>query len=222
MDRSRLILGTANFGNRYGISGGLSKEECFGILDAAWDLGIRWLDTARSYGDSEEIVGLHRREWRVMSKGDNEADRQRSSDILGVYLTSYLLHHRKTFTVPSGFDGISIYTDDELSGMTEERYTYVNFPLNIIDTRLLNILIGPFIFIARSVFIQGQAWKMPDIMGLPFAHLCWNFVYNHPNVDMMVFGVDSVRQLEAILSIPQYEIDYGKIGSEEPWIKSLA
>ncbi len=67
MDKA-LILGTANFGNSYGISGGLDKQQCFDILDAAWDMNIRWLDTARSYGDSEKIIGSHGRGFKIISK----------------------------------------------------------------------------------------------------------------------------------------------------------
>ena len=41
-----LILGTANFGNNYkGLN--LPEGECFAIMDKAWELGIRTIDTAR-------------------------------------------------------------------------------------------------------------------------------------------------------------------------------
>jgi hypothetical protein len=61
---------------------------------------------------------------------------------------------------------------------------------------------------------------MPDFHGIPFYHLCWNFVRNNPNIDGIVVGVDTAEQLEDIFKIPQYEIDYSKIGGEG-WAKTL-
>lgn len=54
-----VILGTANFGQPYGITNrhSLSDEEVFEILDRARMLGISTLDTASGYGRSEEIIG---------------------------------------------------------------------------------------------------------------------------------------------------------------------
>ena len=43
----RLGYGAANLGNFHRV---LSDEECFAILDAAWDAGIRYFDTAPHYG----------------------------------------------------------------------------------------------------------------------------------------------------------------------------
>lgn len=59
----RLILGCGNFG---GIGSapelfgqGESDEEAFAIMDAAWEAGIRWFDTADAYGGgrSERAIG---------------------------------------------------------------------------------------------------------------------------------------------------------------------
>lgn len=57
---SKLGLGTAQFGMDYGISnqeGRTSKEEVRRILDLAHNAGIRCLDTASQYGDSEQVLG---------------------------------------------------------------------------------------------------------------------------------------------------------------------
>lgn len=55
----KLVIGTANFGLRYGIANNrkLSPEEAFAILDYAREQGISVIDTARAYGDAEEVVG---------------------------------------------------------------------------------------------------------------------------------------------------------------------
>src|SRR5919202_1821047 len=60
---SRIILGCGNFG---GIGSapeffgrGESEEEAFRIMDAAWEHGVRWFDTADAYGGgrSETAIG---------------------------------------------------------------------------------------------------------------------------------------------------------------------
>lgn len=58
---NKLIIGTANFGLRYGIANDkkLSREESFAILDHARTQGIQWLDTARAYGDAESVIGAY-------------------------------------------------------------------------------------------------------------------------------------------------------------------
>lgn len=61
MKFSRLMLGTVQFGLRYGINNRLgqpSPDDVAAILRAAADGGIDVLDTARNYGDSEEVLGL--------------------------------------------------------------------------------------------------------------------------------------------------------------------
>ena len=56
----KLALGTAQFGLDYGVSnsdGKVSLSEASTIIDLAVRLGIKTLDTASSYGDSEKVVG---------------------------------------------------------------------------------------------------------------------------------------------------------------------
>lgn len=57
---TELILGTAQLGLAYGINnvrGALSEEQSFEVLDAAWECGVRMLDTAEDYGASESVIG---------------------------------------------------------------------------------------------------------------------------------------------------------------------
>lgn len=59
-DMNRLALGTAQFGLNYGISNAIgvtSSEEVKRILEFARQKGITLLDTAPSYGTSEETLG---------------------------------------------------------------------------------------------------------------------------------------------------------------------
>lgn len=57
---SRIALGTVQFGLDYGISnrkGITSEAEAAEILKYAWEKGITTLDTATSYGSSEDVIG---------------------------------------------------------------------------------------------------------------------------------------------------------------------
>ena len=60
MKASRLVLGTVQFGLNYGIAnthGKPSDDQVADILSAAYGAGIRLLDTAASYGESELVLG---------------------------------------------------------------------------------------------------------------------------------------------------------------------
>src|ERR1019366_2184149 len=62
MALSRIGIGTAQFGSRYGISnrhGRPDEREVVDILDRAIEAGIDLLDTATVYGDAERIIGRH-------------------------------------------------------------------------------------------------------------------------------------------------------------------
>lgn len=57
---SNIILGTVQFGLDYGINNALGKtpiSEVHRILNYVYSKGIKTLDTASGYGDSEEIIG---------------------------------------------------------------------------------------------------------------------------------------------------------------------
>ena len=60
---AELCLGTAALGMRYGITnekGELSRKESNSILEYAASTGIKWLDTAPSYGCAESLIGEHK------------------------------------------------------------------------------------------------------------------------------------------------------------------
>ncbi|MBW0434104.1 aldo/keto reductase [Leptospira yasudae] len=67
-----LILGTVQFGLNYGVAnktGQINEEEASKILDIAFSSGIKTLDTAIAYGDSERILGkLNRDRFELITK----------------------------------------------------------------------------------------------------------------------------------------------------------
>jgi aryl-alcohol dehydrogenase-like predicted oxidoreductase len=67
---SRLTLGAAQLGFAYGVAnaqGQPAAPVAMAILDAAWTGGVRCIDTAPAYGDSEERVGA----WRALHPAQN-------------------------------------------------------------------------------------------------------------------------------------------------------
>lgn len=59
---SKMSLGTVQFGFHYGIANDLGKpleEQSHEMIKTALDLGITSIDTARAYGDSEDIIGRY-------------------------------------------------------------------------------------------------------------------------------------------------------------------
>jgi len=69
---SKLALGTAQFGLKYGIANGrgqVALDEVAAIVRFAWQKGIDTLDTAVAYGESETRLGrIGVTGWRVVSK----------------------------------------------------------------------------------------------------------------------------------------------------------
>lgn len=58
--KSKLILGTVQFGLRYGINNTIGKpeeKEVLSILNFAYNSGIRVLDTAEVYGNAHQLIG---------------------------------------------------------------------------------------------------------------------------------------------------------------------
>lgn len=68
---SRLMLGTVQFGQAYGIAnktGRPSFKNVLGILECALANGVNCLDTAHAYGDSEEVLGKAMQELKIGDK----------------------------------------------------------------------------------------------------------------------------------------------------------
>ena len=63
---SEMTLGTVQLGMNYGIAnqdGKPSEEKSFSILRSALEGGVNTLDTARAYGDSEQVIGRFLKTW---------------------------------------------------------------------------------------------------------------------------------------------------------------
>lgn len=64
---SEMTLGTVQLGMNYGIAnndGKPSEEKSYSILRTALESGVNTLDTARAYGDSEQVIGRFLKTWK--------------------------------------------------------------------------------------------------------------------------------------------------------------
>lgn len=130
----KIALGTANFGQRYGVAnlaGHLSSDQIKAILHEAFASGIRHLDTAVAYGDSEKVLGrVGLRGWSIITKlpplPPEEQDAQRwvhrlvaqSLERLNIQSLEGVLMHRPADLLESS--GQEIY--DALHGCKTEGF----------------------------------------------------------------------------------------------------
>lgn len=166
-DFSKIILGTAQFGLNYGInnsSGKISKNKIFKILDYAIDSGINTLDTAPSYGNSEEIIGEYLefnpgKSIRVITKislsNDSlEIQLMNSLNKLKIQKVNTLLFHSINLyekfhdELPFFIDkfkgkyfdeiGVSIYWNDQVDRIiNDQKIDRIQLPFNLLDNSSL-------------------------------------------------------------------------------------
>ena len=169
---NKLILGTVQFGLKYGINnsvGQVSKEEVKNILDYAHIVGIKTLDTAAGYGDSEERIGDYHHNSKdpfhiitKFSKGATiswEESLKESIKKLYIEKVDVVMFHsfEHYYSVKSElptiinkgrdlyFDkiGVSVYTNNELEQLLyDDNVEVVQLPFNLLDNESLraNIL----------------------------------------------------------------------------------
>lgn len=159
----KLVLGTVQFGLNYGInnSGGKpSPEVAFGILNRAYDLGIRELDTAEAYGNSTEVIADYlsqkpEHKFTIMSKfiGEGKTTFQESfekscKNLSINYLDGYYFHRFTDFVAFKEFDyvrslkaqgklgklAVSLYSNEELEiAANSKEVDVIQLPFNIFD-----------------------------------------------------------------------------------------
>jgi aryl-alcohol dehydrogenase-like predicted oxidoreductase len=159
---SKLILGTAQFGQNYGInnkSGQPSKYDTFEILDCANQKGINIIDTADAYGNASDIIGeynqINPNAFKINTKfkiGDIEINNQLDialNKLCVDKINTYFYHSFTDFIgFPESLDelvelrekkliekiGISVYDNDEfLEGINCKEINTIQIPFNLFD-----------------------------------------------------------------------------------------
>ena len=114
---SRLVLGTAQFGMRYGIANKIGQPDFLSvqsIVAEVWKSGVREFDTAQAYGESERVLGKVlrslgiAREAKVISKLHPAIDHQ-DSNALNLALQQTLAR----LGLPNLY-GLMLHTEDLL------------------------------------------------------------------------------------------------------------
>ncbi|MDZ4838526.1 MAG: aldo/keto reductase [Bacteroidota bacterium] len=161
---NKLVLGTVQLGLNYGINninGKPTLEQAFDILNKAWEIGIRYLDTAESYGDSQKVIGQFHAQnpdkvFNVITKlkgytlGEDIKGRVQSclQDLQLDKLHCLLSHNFKDLEhyeyiqqiiriKSSGLAeklGVSVYTNEELSSASNFDWCQIiQLPYNVLD-----------------------------------------------------------------------------------------
>ena len=253
---NKLALGTAQFGLDYGVTnseGKVQVEEVELILGCAKENSINTLDTAASYGNSEEVLGsIGISDFQIITKtiplknGVDEVIKhfQQSLTYLNKSSVNGLLIHNINEIEHKNFNtlfkeltelkrqglvnkiGFSTYTPEQVDFLLKNfDFDLIQVPFNIFDNRLiqggqLQALNNKGIEVhARSVFLQGvlldfnnlsnyfSPWKKEFSIyqetvkdnGLSLLECALNFVLNIREIDKVLVGVNSERQLKEIV-----------------------
>jgi len=166
----KIAIGTAQFGLDYGISNSSGKttyNEVEKILKHAKRVGIRLLDTAREYGDSEQTIGQivskynNKQFFDVVTKVSKDAnidsDTKKSLHMLSTKKVYGLLIHNtsvlfdangkeiyrdlenKKYNGSVGKIGVSVYTPEETERILNNfDIDIIQIPSSILDQRFIN------------------------------------------------------------------------------------
>lgn len=162
----KLGLGTVQFGLNYGISnqGGKTPDaEAIKIIHRAKEFGVNLIDTANSYGDSEEVIGKSgaSNNFKIITKVPSLSSEERTIETIERYIVNslsnlklkslygLLFHDSKSIDQNYSFlstylkekklvgkVGVSVYDPQECFDICSQHdVDIVQLPLNIFDQR---------------------------------------------------------------------------------------
>ena len=162
----KIILGTAQFGNKYGIAnktGQINFPEVFKILNYLKKKKINYLDTASAYNQSEAKIGKYfqktNKKFRVITKfsfkGNNSIEKQfiKSLSLLGYLPDTILAHNYRDYINPKFHEqiknikkkylikniGVSLNKISELNKILRyKKPDVIQVPLNILNKSFLD------------------------------------------------------------------------------------
>ena len=251
--KNKLVIGTANFGKKYGLSNyGLSEKKSNDVLKYLIKKNILNLDTAQVYGKSENIIGNYdsNNKFKLISKfkllkdGNIENIIMRSFQKLKKNKIDGLLYHdfEDLINFPSSLNyliklkekskinkiGFSLYFPSQLEYLIKNDiyFNLIQVPYNLFDRRFekyFQYLKNNNIEIhVRSIFLQGLFFKdknnipsklmdiLPHIIKLnklshdnklSILESAIYFVFKNKFINMVVVGIDSIRNIKQILNI---------------------
>jgi aryl-alcohol dehydrogenase-like predicted oxidoreductase len=193
-DTSRVVLGTVQFGLHYGINNLLGKpstEEVTEILSLAKKYGVKCLDTADAYGDSQKVLrkaGIQ--DFKILSKfilSDSKKNikqcLEKTLETLGTSsLDSYSFHRfsdyqrlgsKEACEIKSAGKikslGLSLYSSQEMHlACADPSIDLIQVPFNLLDNYNLREIAlklakkNKKTVHVRSIFLQGLFFKEPQ------------------------------------------------------------
>lgn len=198
---TKLILGTAQFGSDYGIKhdGQPSENEIEKIARVAWDGGIRTVHTSWQYSLPKICDAIFDQFEKI------EKDREYPQ----LWKWGMNGHLPRI--------GMSAYNPDEIKNIC----TDIIVPVNILDRRWLELKNPKHKLIARSAFLQGLLlmddtpdWVSNEVfdridafhidcifLRLKYYEGALGYVLGLDEVDHVIVGVNSAKQLEQLLQV---------------------
>lgn len=148
----KISIGTANFANKYGLknNNGLKIEEIEKILELGFKKGIRNIDTAQTYGNSESILGkLNLNKWKISTKINIKKSNAKKNDQIFSSVEKSLRRLRINY-IENLFihNDINIFNEKELSeifyslNQLKEKKIIKNFGCSIYTIKEFNKLIN--------------------------------------------------------------------------------
>jgi aryl-alcohol dehydrogenase-like predicted oxidoreductase len=181
----KLAIGTAQFGMDYGLSNKLGKSkkyEVSKILKYAHSQGVDLIDTAPSYGDSENILGnlIHKYDFRIVTKtpkfDGNFIDNFHSVQLYETFCESLinlgekasyglLVHSCDDLLKPGGELLYKKMQDLKSIGMVEKIgvSVYSSLQINsVLDKFKIDIIQLPINIFDQQLFVDGSLEKLKN------------------------------------------------------------
>jgi len=173
----KIIIGTAQFGLKYGINNlkKIETEQITKIMEFCLKNNIRVFDTAEDYGDSEFILSSYQDNINIITKSKNLSAIQAHSQKYFKHIDCYMIHDFKLYNkdLISNYKkiltnvksiGISIYEKDELIQLLKDDVVeIIQIPFNLLrgntywftEDCIQLLRKSRCKIYARSIFLQG-------------------------------------------------------------------
>ena len=161
----KIALGTANFGQKYGLAGKIIKSDkkIKKIIQFANNSKIKLIDTSNNYGSSEALLGNNNlKNFKIITKLKISNDEKKSNDLENIVFNKveeslFKLNIKKLYA-------ILLHESDDLK--SNKRHKLINV-LKKLKKKNLVSKIGISIYSPKELNFIWPFWK-PDIVQCPF------------------------------------------------------
>ena len=161
----KIALGTANFGQKYGLAGKIIKSDkkVKKIIQFANNLKIKFIDTSSNYGSSETLLGNNNlKNFKIITKLKISNDEKKSNNLENIVFNKveeslFKLNIKKLYA-------ILLHESDDLK--SNKRHKLINV-LKKLKKKNLVSKIGISIYNPKELNFIWPFWK-PDIVQCPF------------------------------------------------------